>query len=65
MPHILEILIERRSAGPRGEYFVVRTGRRPWLRVLSPNEEPPPFEGASAVFAVERGKVWRVLHRIR
>jgi hypothetical protein len=63
-PHVLPTLIERRNAGPGREYFVVRTGRRPWLKVLGPGEQPPPFEGDSAWFEVEQGKVWRVLRQV-
>jgi hypothetical protein len=52
MPHVTRTLIERRRAGAQGEYFVVRTGRRPWLKVL-PKGSVPPFEGDSAWFEVE------------
>lgn len=53
-------LVERRSLGDGREYFVVRTRRRPWLRVL-PDGSVPPFDGESAWFNVERGRVWRVV----
>ena len=62
-PHVYRTFIERRDAGPGREYFVVRTSRRPWLRVL--DVAVPAFEGRSAWFYVERrpGKPWRVLRR--
>jgi len=60
-PYVYRTLIERRDAGPDREYFIVRTGRRPWVKVV--HAIVPPFEGKSAWFDVERppGKPWRIL----
>jgi hypothetical protein len=45
--------IERRSSGPqRPDYFVRRTGRRPYLEVI--HAEVPPFVGEEAWFEVEK-----------
>jgi hypothetical protein len=57
--------VERRSVGAgRPDYFVRRTGRRPWLEVMP--DGVPDFEGADAWFAVEKlpGKPLRFLRQI-
>jgi hypothetical protein len=45
--------VERRSSGAgRPDYFVRRTGRRPWLDVMP--DGVPEFEGPDAWFEVEK-----------
>lgn len=43
-----------------GDYFVVRTGRRPWLAVAPKGSVVPPFNGVIAWFMVEKGPVWKI-----
>jgi hypothetical protein len=46
--------LERRSSGPdRPDYFVRRTGRRPWLETFDADVVPP-FLGPEAWFEVEK-----------
>ena len=57
--------VERRSSGAgRPDYFVRRTGRRPWLEVMP--EGVPAFEGPDAWFKVEKlpGKPLRFIKQI-
>lgn len=60
---ILTYRIERRSPGPgRPDYFIRRTGRRPYLEVV---RDVPPYEGEVGVFTVEKlpGKPLRFVSR--
>jgi hypothetical protein len=62
---ILTFHIERRTTGPeRPDYFIRRTGRRPWLEVI--HAEMPPFQGAEAWFEVEKlpGKPLRIIREV-
>lgn len=62
--HTMPVLIERRSAGEGREYFVTRTGRRPWLKVI--DVPVPAFTGDKAWFEVDTtpGWPWRVLRQV-